>query len=78
MVVSGVPKAMLRPDRLGIIVAHNGERTVCVEAFEGGLQKPLARLVLDLLAREEAVMVLSKGRQQYVGPQEQVAELAGA
>lgn len=80
MVVPGVPKKLLRPDRLGMFVGSNfphetyGPTLACLEAFDGGMKRPLANHVISLLAKDQLVLLMTKDDQRLVGPPKLLAE----
>ena len=80
MVVPGVPKGLLRPDRLGMFIGTNfhddtwGAMLACLEAFDGGLKRPLANHVIGLLAKDQLVLLMTKDERRIVGPPKLLAE----
>lgn len=80
MVVSGIPKGLLRPDRLGMFVGTNfhddrcGTVLACLEAFDGGLKRPLANQIIGLLAKDQLVLLMTKDEKRIVGPAKLLAE----
>ncbi len=79
MVVPGIPKELLRPDQLGMFIGTNfhddtwGSMLACLEAFDDGLTRPLANMVIGLLSREQLVLLMTREEQRLVGPPKLVA-----
>lgn len=73
--VPGLDAKRLRPDRLGVILYRMvgtvwGDVMTAAEAFPGGLDKRLAKKVVNALAAKELVLVMRPDKRKLIGPQD--------
>jgi len=80
--VPGVADGSLRPDRAGVLLWRMrgtiwGNVLCANECAPDGLERPVARLLVEFFSRRELVLVITNGGRSLRGPRDQVTAAVG-